>query len=105
MALEIQRAIIFATMKHREQKRKGTDIPYIVHPMECMQILSACGCPDNVIIAGILHDTLEDTDTTPQEILENFGKDVLEIVQNESEDKSKTWKEKKTGNLRPLERR
>lgn len=99
MALEIQRAIIFATMKHREQKRKGTDIPYIVHPMECMQILSACGCPDNVIIAGILHDTLEDTDTTPQEILENFGKDVLEIVQNESEDKSKTWKERKQATL------
>lgn len=95
MASEIAKAIMFATYKHRNQKRKGTDIPYIVHPMECMQILSACGCSDTVIIAGILHDTLEDTDTTPDEIVENFGEEVLEIVKNESEDKSKTWKERK----------
>jgi len=61
--LLIQKAIIFATKKHEGQKRKGTDIPYIVHPMEVMQILTAMDCSQNVIIAGILHDTLEDTDT------------------------------------------
>lgn len=93
--LRIHNAIIFATLKHQNQKRKGTDIPYIVHPMEVMQILTDMGCSENVIIAGILHDTLEDTDTKPEEIEKEFGKEVLAIVQTESEDKSRTWKERK----------
>lgn len=93
--LRIHNAIIFAAVKHKDQKRKGTDIPYIVHPMEVMQILTAMGCPENVVIAGILHDTLEDTDTSPDEIRDSFGDEVLKIVQTESEDKSKTWKERK----------
>lgn len=95
MSVNIQKAIIFATQKHEGQKRKGTDIPYIVHPMEVMQILTDMHCEEVVIIAGILHDTLEDTDTTPEEIREAFGENVLAIVQTESEDKSKTWKERK----------
>lgn len=95
----IQEAIIFATLKHEGQKRKGTDIPYIVHPMEVMQILSSMGCPTDVVIAGILHDTLEDTTATPKEIEELFGADVLNIVQHESEDKSKTWKERKQATI------
>lgn len=93
--LRVHNAIIFAAMKHKDQKRKGTDIPYIVHPMEVMQILTAMSCPENVVVAGILHDTLEDTDTSPEEIRDIFGDEVLKIVQTESEDKSKTWKERK----------
>lgn len=100
--LKIHNAIIFATLKHQNQKRKGTNIPYIVHPMEVMQILTSIGCNDDVIIAGILHDTLEDTETTPEEIKENFGQKVLEIVQTESEDKSKTWKERKERTVNEL---
>ncbi len=91
----LQKAIIFATLKHKSQTRKGTDIPYIVHPMEVMQILTAMGMNEKTIIAGILHDTLEDTGTKPEEIKELFGEDVLCLVQSESEDKSKTWKERK----------
>lgn len=93
--LEIQRAIIFATLKHNGQVRKGTNIPYIVHPMEVMQILTSFKCTNDVIIAGILHDTLEDTETTPEEIKNNFGSKICEMVETESEDKSKTWKERK----------
>lgn len=93
--MKIHNAIIFATLKHRNQKRKGSDVPYIVHPMEVMQILTQGQFPEDVIVAGILHDTLEDTDTTEKEIEENFGKEVLEIVKAESEDKSKSWKERK----------
>ena len=95
MSVNIQKAIVFATQKHEGKKRKGTDIPYIVHPMEVMQILTDMNCEEAVIIAGILHDTLEDTDTTPEEIREAFGENILAIVQTESEDKSKTWKERK----------
>ena len=86
--LNIHNAIIFATLKHQTQNRKGTSTPYIVHPMEVMQILTDMHCKESVIIAGILHDTLEDTETTPDEIALHFGKDVLAIVQTESEDKS-----------------
>lgn len=95
ISLKLHNAIIFATLKHQNQKRKGTEIPYIVHPMEVMQILTENNCPENVIIAGILHDTLEDTDTTPQELEAKFGKSVLDIALSESEDKSKTWRERK----------
>lgn len=93
--MKIHNAIIFAALKHQNQKRKETNIPYIVHPMEVMQILTENDCSENVIIAGILHDTLEDTDTKPQEIEAEFGKEVLNLEQTESEDKSKTWKERK----------
>ena len=93
--LFIQKAIIFATKKHLGQVRKSTDIPYIVHPMEVMQILTHLNAFETIIVAGILHDTLEDTDTTPEEIRKIFGEDVLNLVQKESEDKSKTWKERK----------
>lgn len=99
MKTKIHDAIIFATLKHHGQKRKGTDIPYIVHPMEVMQVLTANGCSDNVIVAGILHDVLEDTDTTKKEVLESFGQDVLDIVLCESEDKSKSWKERKQATI------
>ena len=91
----IRKAIIFAAIKHDGQKRKGSDIPYIYHPMEVMQILIDNECPKPVIIAGVLHDVLEDTDTVPSEIMNQFGEDILKIVIAESEDKSKSWKERK----------
>lgn len=93
--LKIHDAIIFAAFAHRNQVRKGTDIPYIVHPMEVMQILTENGCSEDVIVAGILHDTLEDTPTTPEQIVEKFGKHILSLVQSQSEDKSKSWRERK----------
>ena len=102
MSINIQKAIVFATLKHKNQKRKGTDIPYIVHPMEVMQILTDLRCAENIIIAGILHDTLEDTATTPKEICDIFGQDILKIVQSESEDKSKSWKERKQNTINHL---
>jgi (p)ppGpp synthase/HD superfamily hydrolase len=103
----IHEAIVFAARKHAGKVRKGTDIPYISHPMEVMQILMEKGyhredggrCPENVIIAGILHDVLEDTGATVNEILDRFGEDVLKIVMSESEDKSKPWKERKQATI------
>ena len=86
--MRIHKAIEFATLKHQGQTRKGTDIPYIVHPIEVMQILTASGCEEDIIIAGILHDTLEDTNTEREEIVEAFGARVAELVAHESEDKS-----------------
>ena len=95
-------AIEFATKKHNGQLRKGTLISYIVHPLEVMQILYSMRADTNLMIAGILHDTLEDTNTTPEEIKKLFGKDVLNLVESNSEDKSKTWCERKTHTIKEL---
>ncbi len=95
----IHKAIEFAVLKHATQKRKGTDIPYIVHPIEVMQILSENGCKEDVVIAGLLHDTVEDTGTSINEIKQNFGDVVANIVAFESEDKSKTWEQRKQATI------
>ena len=93
--MRIHEAIEFAAVKHRGQVRKGTDIPYIVHPMEVMYILTQNDCDETTVIAGLLHDTIEDAGATPEEIEAAFGKDVAQIVAAESEDKSKSWQERK----------
>lgn len=99
---KIHNAIIYAAMQHKGQVRKGTDIPYIVHPMEVMQILTAAGCDEDMIVAGILHDTVEDTDATIDDIKRLFGDRVAELVARESEDKTKTWRERKETTIRHL---
>jgi len=96
------KAIAFAARAHDGQYRKGTDIPYIIHPFEVASMLDREGADDTVYIAGLLHDTLEDTPVTEQDILENFGPDVLEVVQHESEDKSKSWEERKQHTIEEL---
>ena len=99
---KIHNAIIYAAMQHKGQVRKGTDIPYIVHPMEVMQILTAAGRDEDMIVAGILHDTVEDTDATIDDIKRLFGDRVAELVARESEDKTKTWRERKETTIRHL---
>ena len=64
----IHEAIEFAAVKHKNQVRKGTDTPYIVHPMEVMYILAQNGCDETVVAAGLLHDTLEVPGSTIKEI-------------------------------------
>lgn len=91
----VHKAIEFAAVKHKNQKRKGSDTPYIVHPVEVALFLTECGCDEICITAGVLHDTLEDTETTYEELVEQFGKNVADIVAEESEDKSKSWRERK----------
>ena len=93
--MQIHNAIIYAAQMHKYQLRKGTDIPYIVHPMEVMYILVENKCDKDVIIAGILHDVLEDTDATPEDIERLFGVHVLSLVQAETQDSNKPWKERR----------
>ena len=71
--------------------------------MEVMQILTKLHCQDSVIVAGILHDTLEDTDTKPEEIEKLFGGKILDLVKAESEDKTKSWKERKQTTIDSLQ--
>ena len=93
--IRLSKAIEFAAQKHKSQFRKATVIPYIVHPMEVLQILYSMRADTNLLIAGVLHDTVEDTDTTLDEIKDMFGEDVAGLVACDSEDKGKSWDERK----------
>lgn len=91
----LNEAINFATEKHAGQFRKGTARPYIVHPLEVVQILETMGADEELLMAGVLHDTLEDTEATEEEIRTRFGEGVAELVRGHTEDKRKSWQERK----------
>jgi (p)ppGpp synthase/HD superfamily hydrolase len=96
----IDRAIELAAVAHRDQVRKATDIPYISHPYAVGMMLARAGCSEEVIAAGILHDTVEDTYLTLADIQERFGERVAAIVEGCSEpDKSARWEERKRHTL------
>ncbi len=99
----IDEAIIFAVKRHAGGLRKGTALPYILHPLEVLQILSNMNADTDLQIAGLLHDTIEDTDTTAQEIAALFGEDVAALVSHHSEDKEKSWLARKTAALAALQ--
>ena len=84
-------AIRFAAEKHRTQRRKDSErSPYINHPIEVVQLLwDVGGVRDvDVLLAAVLHDTIEDTDTRPEEIRDRFGEAVLAFVLEVSDEKS-----------------
>lgn len=96
----IDKAIAFAVKAHEGQPRKGTDIPYILHPIEVGMIVSRITDDKEVIAAAVLHDTVEDCDqVTLADIRREFGDRVARIVGLESEDKSKSWKERKAATI------
>jgi len=99
----INKAIAFATKAHDGQFRKGTRLPYIFHPMEVGMIVSRMTDDPEIIAAAILHDTVEDcSEVTLDLIREEFGERVASMVCAESEDKSKSWKERKAHTLKSL---
>lgn len=96
----VDKAIEFATKVHEGQYRKGTKRPYIVHPIEVGDIVSTMTHDEEVISAAILHDTVEDCENVTLEILETmFSPRVAAIVAQESEDKSRTWMERKSATI------
>jgi (p)ppGpp synthase/HD superfamily hydrolase len=76
----IDKAYMLASRLHEGQYRISEE-PYIIHPIEVAKILVDLKLDTNTIAAAFLHDILEDTDTKPEEILEQFGEDVLKLVQ------------------------
>jgi len=75
----LKKAFLFAQKAHKDQFRKSGE-PYITHPVEVAKILINLGMEETVVIAGLLHDVLEDTNVTPLELEKEFGKDVLSLV-------------------------
>jgi (p)ppGpp synthase/HD superfamily hydrolase len=100
----LNEAILFATKAHAGQVRKATNIPYIVHPLECVVIVSAITTDEEMMAAAVLHDTVEDCEgVTLEMIREQFGARVAAYVAQESEDKSKTWQERKQATVDHLQ--
>jgi hypothetical protein len=100
-------ALGFALRAHTavHQERKGTDFPYVAHPIRVADILDRFECGDDVIVAGFLHDTIEDTDTTEDGLSAEFGRRVAALVVAVSEtDKSLPWRTRKEHTLAHAER-
>lgn len=97
-------AVLFATRAHTWHCRKGSaKIPYIIHPLGAAKILIEHNLPDHVIVAGVLHDTVEDTCVTLRQIHKRFGAKVAGLVAGASEPhKSDTWEERKRHTLKHL---
>ena len=84
------RALAFASRKHSQQRRKDADAsPYINHPIALVSILTLeAGVIDReTLCAALLHDTIEDTDTSVEELVETFGAEVAALVQEVTDDK------------------
>jgi (p)ppGpp synthase/HD superfamily hydrolase len=103
----LDRALLFAIEAHKGQQRKdGT--PFILHPLEDASIVATLTGDPEVLAAAVLHDTVEDTDVTPEELCRVFGKRVYELVMDETENKrpeappEATWRLRKEESLRAL---
>ena len=94
----ILKAAHFAAQKHRDQRRKDEDAsPYINHPISVAKIISEIGYIEasEILAAALLHDTIEDTETTVDELIDNFGERVCSLVQEVTDDKSLPKMERK----------
>ena len=104
----VSEAIAFAVKAHDGMRRKKSEAPYILHPMEAAVIVGTMSDDQNLIAAAALHDVVEDAGITIEEIGEKFGARVRELVESETEDKradlppSDTWRIRKEESLEVL---
>ena len=108
MMNRLEEAIIYATEKHAGKVRKFGNMPFILHPFEVTQILATMTDDVEILAAGMLHDIVENTDGTIEDIEERFGKRVAYLVASESEEKypnelmSASWKRRKETSINIL---
>ena len=81
----LDRAIIFAVHAHHNTERRGKGFPYIVHPMEAVEIVASITPDQELLAAAALHDTIEDTDVTVEDIRREFGDRIADLVHAESD--------------------
>ena len=104
----VSAAIVFAVNAHDGMRRKKSEAPYILHPMEAAVIVGTMTSDQNLIAAAALHDVVEDAGITIEEVEEKFGKRVRELVESETEDKradrppTETWRLRKEETLAVL---
>jgi len=100
---EIQKAINIAATHHDGQERKGNGLPYIVHPFAVALILMEYTDDQDVIIAGFLHDTVEDTEYSAEELEKDFNPRIRELVMYVTEEnKEDPWQKRKDDYLSNL---
>ena len=105
----VSEAVVFAVKAHDGMRRKSSKIPYIIHPLEAATIVASMTDDAEVISAAILHDVVEDTNVTIDEIEERFGKRIRDLVESETENKrpnlpsSETWRIRKEESLKVLQ--
>lgn len=98
-----ERAVVFAAAAHCGATRKGSRIPYLSHPVEAAAIVSELTDDQELIAAAVLHDVVEDTEVTIQEISDGFGERVASYVSGESENKRRELPPENTWLLRKEE--
>ena len=104
----VSEAVVFAVRAHDGMRRKKSDAPYILHPMEAAVIVGSMTDDQSLIAAAALHDVVEDAGVSITEIEERFGARVRELVESETEDKraelppSETWRIRKEESLSVL---
>lgn len=98
----VDKAIVFATKAHEGMYRKGTKLPYILHPLEAAVIVSGMTNDPKIIAGALLHDVLEDTPVTFEELYREFG-EVAYLVQSESENKREDQPPESTWHIRKEE--
>lgn len=81
----LDKAIIFAVKAHHNTERRGKGFPYIVHPMEAVEIVATITPDQELLAAAALHDTIEDTDVTVEDIRHQFGDRIANLVHAESD--------------------
>ncbi len=105
----VDKAINYAVLHHKDVFRKGKNIPYIVHPLEAMSIVATITEDEELLASACLHDLLEDTDVSYEDLLNEFGKRIADIVKNESNNylpnyENMSWKEIKLAALNELKK-
>ena len=97
----LDKAIIFAVKAHANTERRGKGFPYIVHPMEAVEIVATMTTDQELLAAAALHDVVEDTDVTVDEIRKEFGDRIAKLVDAESDKfeagktEEESWHERK----------
>ncbi|MBQ0063660.1 MAG: TIGR02172 family protein [Prevotella sp.] len=105
----LDEAIIFAVTAHGGTERRGKGFPYIVHPMEAVEIVATMTADQELLAAAALHDVVEDTDVTIEEIRQRFGDRVAQLVKAESEipvvgvSETASWRERKQAAIARIE--
>ena len=81
----MDRAIVFAVKAHHNTERRGKGFPYIIHPLEAVEIVATMTTDQELLAAAALHDTIEDTDVTVEQLRAQFGDRIAELVHSESD--------------------
>jgi len=98
------KAAIFAVKAHHDTERRGKAYPYIIHPMEAASIVATITNDQEMLAAALLHDTVEDTEVTIEQIRDEFGDRVAELVNNETSPSfvELTWRQRKEIQVKQL---